>query len=34
VNSDMHLESMIDRVERCNWRPTLIELIDAIEGLD
>jgi len=32
VNSEMHLEAVIERVWRCNWRPRLSELRDALRG--
>jgi hypothetical protein len=34
VNSEMHLEAMIDRVWRCNWKPRLSELRDTLRGRD
>jgi len=34
VNSEMHLEAVIERVWRCNWRPRLSELRDALGGCD
>jgi len=34
VNSVMHWEAMIERVWRCNWRPRLSELRDALRGHD
>jgi hypothetical protein len=30
----MHLEAGIERVWRCNWRPSLIELRDPLGGRD
>jgi hypothetical protein len=34
VNSEMHPEAAIKRVWRCNWRPRLSELRDALRGRD
>ena len=34
MNSEMHLEAVIDRVWRHNWRPKLSELRDALGGRD
>jgi len=34
VNSEMHFEAMIERVWRCNWRPRLSGLRDALGGRD
>jgi len=34
VNSEMHLEAMIERVWRCNWRLRSSELRDALGGRD
>jgi len=34
VNSEMHLEALIERVWRCPWRPTSSELRAAIAGHD
>jgi hypothetical protein len=34
VNSEMHLEAMIERVWRCNWKPRLSKLRDALGGRD
>jgi hypothetical protein len=34
VNSEMHLEAVIERVWRCNSRPRLSELRDALGGRD
>jgi len=30
----MHFEAVIERVWRCNWRPRLSELGDALGGRD
>ena len=30
----MHFEAVIERVWRCNWRPRLSELREALEGRD
>jgi len=30
----MHFEAVIERVWRCNWRPRLSELRDALGGRD
>ena len=30
MNSEMHLEAVIERVWRCTWRPRLSELRDAL----
>jgi len=32
VNSQMHIEAVIDQVWRCIWRPRLSVLRDAVEG--
>ena len=34
MNSEMHLEAVIERVWRCTWRPGLSELRDAFGGRD
>jgi len=34
VNSEMHSETMIERVWSYNWRPRLSELTDALGGCD
>jgi len=34
VNSEMHLEAVIERVWRCTWRPRLSELRDSLGGRD
>jgi len=34
VNSEIHSEAVIERVWRCNWRPRLSELRDALGGRD
>jgi len=34
VNSQMHLEAVIERVWRCIWRARLSELRDALGGRD
>jgi len=34
VNSEMHFEAVIEGVWRCNWRPRLSELRDALGGRD
>jgi len=34
VNSEMHLEAVIDRVWRCTGRPRWSELRDALGGRD
>jgi len=34
VNSEIHLEAVIERVWRCNWRPRLSELRHALGGCD
>jgi hypothetical protein len=34
VNSEIHFEAMIERVWRCNWRPRLSQLRDALGGRD
>jgi len=34
VNSEMHLEAVIERVWRCTWRLRSSELRDAIGGCD
>jgi hypothetical protein len=34
VNSEMHLEAMIEQVWRCKWRPRSSELRDALGGRD
>jgi len=34
VNSEIHLEAMIEQVWRCTWRPRLSELRDALGGRD
>jgi len=34
VNSEMHLEAMIERVWRCTWRLRSSELRDALGGHD
>jgi len=30
----MHMEAVIERVERCTWRPTSSEVRDALGGQD
>jgi hypothetical protein len=32
VNSDIHLEAVIERVWKCNWRPTLSKFRDSLGG--
>jgi len=34
VSLEMHIEAVIERVWRCNWRPKLSELRDALGGCD
>jgi len=34
VNSEMHLEAVIERVSRCTWRLRSSELRDALGGRD
>jgi len=34
VNSEMHFQAVIERVWRCNWRPRMSELRDALGGRD
>ena len=34
MNSGMHLEAVIEPVWRCNWRPRLSDLRDALGGHD
>jgi hypothetical protein len=34
VSSEMHLESVIERVWKCTWRPRSSELRDALSGWD
>ena len=34
MNSEMHLEAMIDRVWRYTWRPRSTEFGDALGGCD
>jgi len=34
VNSERHLEGVIERVWRCNWRLRLRELSDVLGGCD
>ena len=34
MNSEIHLEAVIEQVWRWNWRPTLSELRDALGGCD
>jgi len=34
VNTEMHFEAAIECVWRCNWRPRLSELRDALGGHD
>jgi len=34
VNSEMHLEALIERVWRCTWRLRSSELRDALGGWD
>ena len=34
VNSEIHTEAVIERVWRCNWRPRVRELRDALGGRD
>jgi len=34
VNSEIHSEAVVERIWRCNWRPRLSELRDALGGRD
>ena len=34
MNSEIHLKAVIEGVWRCNWRPTLSKLRDALGGGD
>ena len=34
MNSEMHFQAVIERVWRCNWRPRMSELRDALGGRD
>ena len=32
MNSEIHLEAVIERVQRCTWRPGSSELRDTLRG--